>query len=136
MDRQAQAVIVAGRLDAAARQAYAVAFGARCDTSGGLASMDAELSQASLFDVVVAGQVVMRYALKTVRLDKGVETYIVAAAGAAPGVDLVQAITPFIETQCPDSDCLTVHTRRRGLVKKLGRQGWTLDAYVLRKKIK
>lgn len=136
MDSQAQAVIQPGRLDDAARQAYAVAFGPKCDTTGGLGTMDAALASCSLFDVIVGGVTVARYALKTIDRAAGAEMYIVAAVGAMPGADLVASIAPFIETQCASVERLTVNTRRRGLVEKLRRQGWTLDAYVMRKKIK
>jgi hypothetical protein len=133
---QGVAAIVPGRLDDQARAAYARAFDAKRDTTGGLGSMEACLSSASLFDVVVGGVIVGRYALKTMQRAQGTEVFIVAAAGAALGVDLVASIAPYVETQCPDASCLTVNTRRRGLVKKLAAQGWTLDSYVLRKKIK
>jgi len=131
---QGVAVIVPGRLDAEARQAYALAF-AKADTSGGLSSLDACLADASLFDVVVGGVIVGRYALKAMQRASGTEVFIVAAAGSAPGVNLVDSIAPYVETQCPGADCLTVNTRRRGLVKKLAAQGWSLDSYVMRKKI-
>lgn len=98
--------------------------------------MESALAACSLFDVSVCGVIVARYALKTIDRAAGSEMYVVAAAGAVPGADLVAGILPFIETQCTSVDCLTVNTRRRGLVKKLQRQGWTLDAYVMRKKIK
>jgi len=136
VDHPTQAVIVPGRLDDAARQAYAVAFGARCDTSGGLGTMEDELTGASLFDVQVAGVTVLRYALRTIQREKGAETFIVAAAGGMPGVDMTATITPFIETQCANVDRLTINTRRPGLVKKLKAQGWSLDSYVMRKKLK
>lgn len=133
---QGLAAIVPGQLDDAARAAYRRAFDARRDTTGGLGSLESCLSSASLFDVVVGGVIVGRYALKPIQRTNGVEVFIVAAAGSLAGVDMVATVAPYVETQCPDADCLTVNTRRRGLVKKLAAQGWTLDSYVLRKKIK
>ena len=130
------AAIVPGRLDDEARSAYARAFDARRDTTGGLGSLESCLSGADLFNVVVGGVIVGRYALKAMQRANGTEVFIVAAAGAAPGADLVASVAPYVETQCPGADCLTVNTRRRGLVKKLAAQGWTLDSYVMRKKIK
>lgn len=130
-------VIVAGVLDDAARAAYARAFGHKCDTTGGLGSLDAALAGASLFDVVAGGAVVARYALKLMQRANGIEMFVVAAVGAMPGADLVASIGPHIELQGAASGaaCVTVNTRRRGLVKKLAAQGWRIDSYVLRKKI-
>lgn len=125
-----------GVLDDEARRAYAVAWSAKCDTTGGLGSMEAALKDALLFDVVVAGKTVARYALKTAERPGGIEVFVVAAVGGQPGADLVASITPFIEHQAAGADRLTVNTRRRGLVKKLLAQGWTLDSYVLRKRLK
>ena len=124
-----------GQLDDAARAMYARAFDARRDTTGGLGDMDACLSTARLFDVKVGGQVVARYALEQVQRDKGVEVFVVALAGSLPGVDLIAALDPYITDQCGAADCLTINTRRPGLVKKLRRQGWELSSYVMRKKL-
>jgi len=128
--------IVPGLLDDSARAAYARAFDERRDTTGGLGSMDSALEGAMLFDVVVCGATVARYALKQVDRPGGTEVFVVAAAGGAKGVDLIASIEPYILSQCQQADRLTVNTRRRGLVKKLQRQGWTLDSFVMRKKIK
>jgi hypothetical protein len=128
-----EALIEPGHLDDAARAAYAKVFDARRDTSGGLESLDSTLATARLFDVKVAGKVVARYALEQVNRARGVEVFIVAAAGDLPGVDLVNVLVPYITQQCATADRLTVNTRRRGLVKKLLDQGWTLDSYVMRR---
>jgi hypothetical protein len=124
-----------GQLDPAALNAYAKAFDARRDTTGGLGDMEACLGNAKLFDVRLEGQIVARYALHQVERAKGVEVFIVGAVGSLPGVDLVSAVAPFIEQQCARADRLAINTRRRGLVKKLLSQGWTLDSYVMRKKL-
>jgi hypothetical protein len=128
-----KALIVPGLLDDEARAAYAKVFDARRDTSGGLEDMESTLATAKLFDVVVDGRVVCRYALEQVNRARGVEVFIVAAAGNLPGFDLVENIVPYIVGQCSTADRLTINTRRRGLVKKLQNQGWTLDSYVLRR---
>ncbi|MES2367200.1 MAG: hypothetical protein V4563_15085 [Pseudomonadota bacterium] len=127
--------IVPGVLDDAARRAYAKAFDAKRDTTGGLGDMEQCLETAMLFDVVVGGEVVARYALRQVARAKGVEVFVVAAAGGLKGVDLVAAIGPYIERQCATADRLTINTRRPGLVRKMQAQGWTLDSYVMRKKL-
>jgi hypothetical protein len=125
-----------GQLDDAARAAYAKAFDARRDTTGGLGDMVACLSRAQLFDIKLGDQVVARYALQQVERAKGVEVFVVGAAGSVPGVDLVAAVEPYIAQQCARADRLAINTRRKGLVKKLLRQGWTLDSYVMRKKLR
>jgi len=97
--------------------------------------MEACLAAAQLFEVKLDDTVVARYALQQVTREKGVEVFIVGAAGSLPGVDLVAAITPYIAQQCAAADCLTINTRRRGLVRKLEKQGWELSSYVMRKKL-
>lgn len=129
------ATVRPGVLDAAAFLAYAKAFDAKRDTTGGLGSMESCLTGGELFDVVLDGVTVGRYALKTAHRANGVEVFIVAAAGALQGVGLVESIAPYIEQQCHAADRLTINTRRRGLVKKLLKQGWTLDSFVMRKKL-
>lgn len=134
-DAPLTAAIVPGQLDDAARAAYAKAFDARRDTTGGLADMDACLGRGQLFDVHFNGRTVARYALQFVECDNGTEVFITAAAGDLPGADLVATLVPYIARQAAEAGAaaLTINTRRRGLVKKLERAGWTLDAYVMRK---
>lgn len=129
------ATIEPGRLDEAALIAYEKAFDERRDTTGGLGDMRACLSRSQLFEVKLGGKVVARYALEQVQADKGVEVWVTALAGNVPGVDLVSALAPYIERQCARADCLTMQTRRRGLVKKLEREGWEMSAYIMRKKL-
>ncbi len=96
------------------------------------------MRNAQLFEVVCCGVVVGRYALRTVDHANGREMIIVAAAGGLPGVDLVASVLPNIEQQgvSVGADRLTMRTRRPGLVRKLKKQGWVLDAYCMGKKIK
>ena len=133
---QEKALIRPGVLDAAARAAYAAAYTASRDTSGGLGSMDAGLAGAALFEVVLAGEIVCRYALRIEQYAKGAELVIVAAAGGVRGVDLVASVLPHVETQGPGAERITLRTRRRGLVRKLLKQGWALDAYCMGKRLK
>lgn len=123
-------------LDDEARRAYAKAFDTRRDTTGGLGSLESALGDAELFDVVASGRTVARYALKVCERAKGTEVFVVAAAGSFPGADLIESLYPAVAMQCEGVDRLTINTRRRGLVKKLLGQGWTLDSFVLRKKLK
>lgn len=129
------AVVRPGLLDEPARTAYAAAFVESRDCMRGLSSMDDELAGAHLFDVVVADVIVARYALKQVQRANGVEVVVVAAAGGMPGMCMVSTVVPHIEQQCSAADRLTIQTRRRGLVKKMLRQGWELDAFVMGKKL-
>lgn len=92
-------VIRAGLLDDAARAAYAAAYRPDRETGGGLGSMDAAMRGAELFEVVVAGAVVARYALRMDQHDNGREIVVVAATGSLPGVDLVASVLPNIERQ-------------------------------------
>ena len=128
-------VIRAGVLDDAARAAYAAAYRPDRETGGGLGSMDAAMRGAQLFEVVVAGAVVARYALRMDQHDNGREIVVVAAAGGLPGVDLVASVLPNIEKQGAGADRMTLRTRRPGLVRKLKKQGWVVDAYCMGKKI-
>lgn len=129
------ATVAPGQLDDAARAAYAKAFDARRDTTGGLGDMEACLQRSQLFDVSLNGRIVARYALEQVTADKGVEVWVTALAGHLPGVDLVKHMSAHIAKQCASADCLTMQTKRRGLVKKLEREGWELSAYIMRKKL-
>lgn len=138
LDPQAQGVaqIVPGVLDDQARRDYQKAFDDKRDTTGGLGSMDTAFEGAELFDLVIDGKTVGRYALKAVTRAKGTEVFVIAATGRVKGVDLLASVFPAIEQQCQGADRVTVNTRRRGMVKKLLAMGWTLDSFVLRKKIK
>ena len=131
-----EAVIREGVLDDAARAAYAAAYRPDRETAGGLGSMDEAMRGAQLFEVVVAGAVVVRYALRQDHYENGSEIVIVAAAGGLPGVDLVASLVPTIERQGAIADRMTMRTRRPGLVRKMKKQGWVLDAYCLGKTIK
>lgn len=135
---QEEGVIREGALDDAARAAYAVAYRPDRRTGGGLGSMDAAMCNAQLFEVVYCGAVVGRYALRTVDHANGREIVVVAAAGGMPGVDLVASVSPNIERQgaIAGADRLTMRTRRPGLVRKLKKQGWVLDAYCMGKNLK
>ena len=131
-----EAVIREGVLDDAARAAYAAAYRPDRETAGGLGSMDEAMRGAQLFEVVVAGVVVARYALRQDHYENGSEIVIVAAAGGLPGVDLVASLVPTIERQGAIADRMTMRTRRPGLVRKMKKQGWVLDAYCMGKTIK
>jgi hypothetical protein len=105
------------------------------DTCGGLCSLEEIVQGAVLFEGELRGEIVGRYALTIMQHVHGVEAVIVAAAGHAPGEDLTaHGLADALSRVNVDS--LMVHTRRLSLVRKLARQGFTCDAFVLRKKLK
>lgn len=61
----------------------------------------------------------------------------VAAAGGLPGHDLAGDMSAFTTEQARQRGALGVRciTRRRGLVERLKREGWTVAGYVLKKEI-
>ncbi len=125
--------IRAGRLDAAARAGYAKAM--RFDTTGGTASLDDVLHGAELFDVFDGERLVLRYALRVSRREHGTQGEIVAAAGACPGLRLVDAFLPVIERQLAGADAVKVTTKRKGLAAKLMQHGYQLDGFIMRKRL-
>ena len=71
--------------------------------------------------------------LKIERFTGGCEGVIIAAAGRAPGVDLVEQVLPQLESLFDGVKSYRVTTARAGLVKKLKRAGWLETHAVLRK---
>lgn len=92
----------------------------------------AELCRAGLYGVFEGETFVGRFVLS----QDGNEAVLVAAYGDRPGVDLTAWVLPWIERQLAGQvGSIRIHTRRRGLVKKLGQQGYGLGEYVLRKEL-
>ena len=105
------------------------------DTSGGLASLAPLFDSRNLFAEVRQGaEVVARYVVSLHDHDGLREACIVAAVGGAPGLDLTRDALPLIERQLAAVDCVTIETRRPGLVRKLRRLGYSLDSMVMRKR--
>jgi hypothetical protein len=121
-----------GALDDAALAAYARAY--RHDTSGGLASLEEILTGAEFFEVVHAGLVVLRYALRVEHKANGSEGVIVAASGAMRGVDLTAAMLPAVEHQFTAVRSIRCDTARPGLVGKMAAHGYAVESYRLRKR--
>lgn len=105
------------------------------DTTGGLETVDHVVTGCECFEVQLAGVPVLHYALQVQQRPNGVEVVIAAAAGDAPGVNLVESVMPAIEKQASGADMLTVHTRRKGLVAKLAAQGFELAGFIMRKRL-
>lgn len=112
-----------------------LAIGPRCDTSGGLLSV-AEACQGSECFAVHEGDIlVMAYALRRVQHEGGAVTWITAAAGNRPGLDLTRSAIPAIEQQAKDANTqqVAITTRRPGLIRKLKKQGYAITGVTLRK---
>lgn len=92
---------------------------------------------AQLFEVEDgAGGVLAAFVLRVDRLACRTVGVIVAAGGAAPGVDLTASIVPHIEKNMfVGVDAVSVHTERAGLVKKLSRQGYRVAEIILEKEV-
>lgn len=121
-------------LDALTPEAAAAfaAVHAQFDTSGGLVTLAEWLHNAQVCEVTEDGRAVAWFALRGFRHAHTEEAELIAAAGRA-SVDLTKTVLPYIESQVTPADALTIYTRRRGLVRKLERQGYRLDGYVMRK---
>ncbi len=122
-----------GEFDAEARDALA-----RClkrDTTGGLASVDEVVAGGMLFEIVRGADVVCRYVLRPIEREHGTEVQIVAAAGGAKGLDVTALGMAAILKQAEGAAAVSLHTRSLGLVRKLARQGFTVDGFILRKRL-
>jgi hypothetical protein len=83
-----------------------------------------------------AGEVLAAFVLRVDRLACRTIGVIVAAGGAALGVDLTASIVPHIEKNMfVGVDAVSVHTERAGLVKKLSRQGYRVAEIILEKEV-
>lgn len=108
----------------------------RGDTTGGAAGLDELCTGGQVFGVHSAGRLVMAYVL-TMRDHAAARVcWVQAAGGGAPGLDLTRELMPRIEKQAKEQGAgqVAITTRRRGLIKKLRAQGYTVTGVTLRKK--
>lgn len=107
------------------------------DTSGGLATVQDVCKAAQIFKVEQGGHLVGAYALETLEFDRGVCVWVSAGAGMLEGVDLASTMAGVVETQARAIGAQQVGmiTKRRGLIKKLAAQGWTVAGVKMVKKI-
>lgn len=111
----------------------ALARAAAHDTTGGFETL-ADMEQAgALFEVTCDGEPVLHYVLSVNHHPHGTEGVILAAAGHKPGQDLTATVLPMIENQFLKCRAVMLQTRRRGLMKKLVKQGYRIDGYIMRK---
>lgn len=108
---------------------------ARYDTSGGLVALPDLLEHASVHEVLEDGDPVAWFAVRGYAHREAHEVELLIAAGRA-SVDLSRSVLPFIESCVRPADALTIYTRRPGLVRKLLKQGYRVDATVLRKTLR
>lgn len=110
--------------------------GEKIDTSGGMVDQLERIADPrhAVFEVLRDGEIVGRAVIAARTFASGItEASIEAAQGAAPGVDLTADALPLIERALA-VDVFTIETKRPGLVRKLQRQGYSVDAYVMRKR--
>lgn len=102
--------------------------------SGDLSAADL-VAGSACFAVAVNGRQVGAYALRLVEGENGATVWIMAAAGSAPGVNLVAATLPAIEANAArnGATALAVTTQRRGLIRKMRLLGYEVDSVNLRK---
>lgn len=104
----------------------------RFDTTAGACTIEELCAGSECFLLENETGPVGGYALKVV----GPVVWLMAAGGNLRGIDLTSAIVPAIERQAEGSDQVAITTKRRGLVKKLLRQGYQITGITLRKKLK
>lgn len=105
----------------------------KSDTSRGLMA-PAECVRGGVFCRVWRdGEPVAWYVLRGTQHAHGSEAEIALAHGRAD-CDLVAEVLPLIEHQCRAFDAIRIETCRPGLIKKLKRIGYSVDAVVLRKR--
>lgn len=108
----------------------------RGDTTGGTATLEELCAGAQAFTAHdEAGRPVLAYVLAVRDHAAARVCWVQAAAGAAEGIDLTAAALPTIERQARTMGAgqVAITTRRRGLIKKLRAQGYTVTGVTLRK---
>jgi len=126
--RQAQDLTLAGPL-----LARALAY----DTGGDGGQLSDLIGGCTVFELVDGDQVVGAFAAQIHSYSDG-RQISVTAAGGLPGYDLVGAMDAWVCMQAAGpigARYLTCTTRRRGLIKRLQRAGYTVAGYVMRKEV-
>ena len=109
---------------------------ARYDTTAGLQSFAEVCAGSMLVEIARDGVPVLYYAARPIERAHGVELLIIAAAGRAPGVDLVTVGLEDVARRFPTVDAVTVQTRRAGLVRKLVNAGFAYQATKLSRRVR
>lgn len=106
----------------------------RGDHTGGALSIEEACHGATTWAVEDGeGRIVMAYAMRAA----GGACWITAAGGGANGVDLVRSVLPVMERQAKALGCqqMAITTKRRGLMRKLKKQGFAESAVTMRKEL-
>lgn len=107
----------------------------KSNSSLGAAKAAALCAQGITFEVLQDGETIAAYNLQ---LDDHGVAWVMAAGGGRPGLDLTATVTPAIEAQARalGAHQLALNTKRRGLIKKMQKQGFALTSATLRKTLK
>lgn len=109
----------------------------RGDTTGGACGLGDLCAGGEVFVGLDGGKPAFAYVLGIVNHEAARVAWVKAAAGSVPGVDLTAQVLPFVERQAKDAGAVQVAftTRRRGLIKKMREQGYTVTGVTMRKAI-
>lgn len=109
----------------------------KCDTSGGLATVQDICKNAQAFKVETDGKTVGAYAVEALEFDRGICLWITAGAGTVDGVDLTDTMQKVwhVMAQQIGAKQIGLITKRRGLIRKLTAHGWTVAGVKMVKKI-
>lgn len=127
-----------GVLDRVALDDFAAIKRPKAETTLELQALTEQLAGCQVFDVLMDGALVGRYALKVNRWAFGTEADLRAAVGRLPGVNLTATLLPIIERaqlRAAGINAVKIETRRKVLVGRLLAQGYELCSYTLRKRI-
>lgn len=104
----------------------ALSMAALHDPAEGRQCLHDVIAGADLFAVTHAGHACLFYALRLTPP----RAWLEAGAGHLPGVDLTREVLPLIERQAQAAGCseIGITTKRRGLIAKLQRAGWRIEA--------
>lgn len=105
----------------------------KSDTSRGLMAPHECVRGGTFCRVWRDGEPVAWYVLHGAQHAHGSEAEVSLAYGRAD-VDLVAEVLPLIEYQCRAFDAIRIETCRPGLIRKLKRMGYGMDAVILRKR--
>ncbi|WP_416762725.1 hypothetical protein ACNI65_09980 [Roseateles sp. So40a] len=88
----------------------------------------------ALFELIADGELVGAFTLGVRETASGRQIHC-GAAGGRPGFDLVGTMTRFAEHEAQriGAGQLVTHTKRRGLVRRLEREGYRVAGFILTK---
>ena len=106
----------------------------KSDTSAGAAIAENICKSGYTFSVQENGKTFAAYNLQ---IDNHGVAWIMAAGGGRAGVDLTSTVTPSIEAQARELGArqIAFNTKRRGLVRKMERLGFSITSVTLRKNL-